>query len=423
MPALQLITQLTKSAMKKKLTLLFLTISALSFSQEIIVDSDTIRKDALNVFMSANAYIKKEIPFINYVRDVKEADVYIISTYQSTGSGGDEYTYYLVGQNKFRGMNDTLTVNASPDEPYDLTRIKQVKALKMGLMRYIQKTPIAEYFDIRFTQQVKETVSTDKWNSWVFRTSMSGNFSMEKSYRSVSLSGGLSANRTTEKNKFNFNYSYGWSDYKYDYGDFIIKSYTRTQSARAYYVFGINDHWSVGGFSTANASVYNNYDFAFSLSPAIEYDLFPYSQSTRRQMMFAYRAGYEYYNYHDTTLYNKTKESLLAHSFTCSYEIVEKFGSIEVSLLYRNYLHDWSKNEIGIDFYTSLRLAKGLNFNIMSGGSIIHNQLNLAKGGASYEEMLLRRKEIATSFSLYSYFSISYTFGSIYNNAVNPRLN
>ncbi len=33
----------------------------------------------------------------------KDAGVYIISTYQPTGSGGIEITYYLVGQNELYG--------------------------------------------------------------------------------------------------------------------------------------------------------------------------------------------------------------------------------------------------------------------------------------------------------------------------------
>ena len=49
-----------------------------AFSQETVAESDTIRKDALNVyFPDADSYIKKEITFINYVRDLKEADVHV----------------------------------------------------------------------------------------------------------------------------------------------------------------------------------------------------------------------------------------------------------------------------------------------------------------------------------------------------------
>ena len=55
----------------------------------------------LIVFMEATDYIRKEIPYVNYVRDIKDAGVYIISTSQRTGSGGLEFTYFLVGQHEY----------------------------------------------------------------------------------------------------------------------------------------------------------------------------------------------------------------------------------------------------------------------------------------------------------------------------------
>jgi hypothetical protein len=86
------------------------------FSQEPATKSDTLRKDALNVFMEVSDYIRREIPYVNYVRDIKDAGVYIISTYQRTGSGGWEYTYFLVGQNEYAGMRDTISFVTTPDE-------------------------------------------------------------------------------------------------------------------------------------------------------------------------------------------------------------------------------------------------------------------------------------------------------------------
>ena len=119
--------------MKRILFFISLALLCLAgYSQEAIQTNDTIRKDALNVYMSsANSYIKKEITFINYVRDLKNADLYIIVTYQSTGSGGEAFTYYLVGQNRYAGMTDTIVINVMPDDTEDLIRIKQVKSLKM----------------------------------------------------------------------------------------------------------------------------------------------------------------------------------------------------------------------------------------------------------------------------------------------------
>lgn len=52
---------------------------------------------------------------------------------------------------------------------------------------------------------------------------------------------------------------------------------------------------------------------------------------------------------------------------------------------------------------------------------MIHDQINLVKQDLTYDEILLQRKEIATQYEYYVNFGLSYTFGSIYNNVVNPR--
>jgi hypothetical protein len=399
------------------------------YSQENIAANDTIRKDALNVYMAesnflstaSKNYFKKEIPFINYVRDLKEADLYIILAHQYTGSGGEAFTFFLVGQKRFTGMTDTVLVNTMPDDTEDLIRIKQVKTLKMGLMRYVMRTPLAQFFDINFTLPLKETVSTDKWKSWVFSTSLYGYLDGESSYKEVYLDASFEANHITEKNKLEFNYSYGWSNTDYDIDGTIYNSFTRSQYADILNVKSINDHWSAGATVSGFSSVYSNYDSKFSFSPAIEYDIYPYAEANRRQLRLLYKIGPSYSNYHDTTIYFKTSEFLFEHSLTAAYKVVEKWGSVNLSLSWSNFLHDWSKNNLNLYCRTSLRIAKGLTLNLSGGAGLVRDQLSLVKGGATYEETLLRRREIATDYTFYSSLSLTYTFGSIYNNVVNPR--
>jgi hypothetical protein len=76
--------------------------------------------------------MNKTLLIILYVRDIKDADVYIISTYQPTGSGGREYAYYLLGQHEFEGKRDTISFTTPPDETQDGRRQKQIATLKMG---------------------------------------------------------------------------------------------------------------------------------------------------------------------------------------------------------------------------------------------------------------------------------------------------
>lgn len=392
-----------------------------SFSQETGLKTDTLRKDALNVFMEASDYIRKEIPYVNYVRDIKDAGVYIISTRQTTGSGGSEFTYFLVGQHQFAGMGDTLSFTSIPAETQDQIRIKEVNTLKLALMRYVAKTPLAKFMSINFTEPLSETVSTDNWDSWVFRTSLNGFLIGEKSFKERYMNGSLSVSRITKDWKINLSARVNFSLDKYDIDGEILTSRSNSKSFNSLVVKSISDHWSYGGSVTLISSTYSNLDFSSTLMPGIEYDLFPYSQSTRRQLRLLYSIGYTFSNYSDSTIYDKMLENHLRHSFNAAYEVVQKWGTIDLSLQYSNYFHDWSKNNLSINGFLDLRIAKGLNVNFGGSAALVHDQLGLVKGGATTEEVLLRRKELATQFQYFTSFGLTFTFGSIYNNVVNPR--
>jgi hypothetical protein len=406
---------------KTALTALSLVIGLYTYGQESENAVDTLRKDALNVFMEASDYIKKEIPYINYVRDIRDADVYIISTYQPIGSGGYEGTYYLVGQHAFEEMRDTVSYTTVPAETEDVIRQKQIATLKMGLMRYVAKTPLAKYISIRFTEPLSETVSTDKWDSWVFSPSVSAYLNGQKSIKTTYLSANLHVNRITEAWKIVLNGNYSYEVEKFETEDGPFSSNYNSSSFNSLVVKSINDHWSVGGSLGLRTSSFYNLDFKSELMPGIEYDLYPYSESTRRQLRFLYRIGHNYANYTDTTIYDKMEEHLWRHSLDIAYQVVQKWGTIDVNVGYSNYLHDWSKNNLDFGGYISLRIARGLNVSISGTYIIQHDQLGLLKGGVSTEDVLLRIKELETEYRYYTSFGFTYTFGSIYNNVVNPR--
>ncbi|MCD6331943.1 MAG: hypothetical protein J7L89_01595, partial [Bacteroidales bacterium] len=275
-----------------------------SYSQKVS-PADTLRKDALKVYLQANDFIRREIPYINYMRDIKDADLYIISSTQKTGSGGIEYTYFLVGQKQFAGMRDTLKYVSSPDDTQDNIRKAQVQLLKQGLMRYVMTTPLAKHINISFSKPLSEEVSTDKWNNWVFSTSVNGMLNGQKTYNTNQIFGRLSARRITSDWKLDFGLNYNLNlDYFY-IDDQIIKSINNGQSFNSLIVRSLNDHWSTGGSLNVESSTFNNYKLKITAMPGIEYDIFPYSESTRRQLRLLYRGGYIYQSYMDTTIYNK----------------------------------------------------------------------------------------------------------------------
>jgi len=125
--------------------------------------------------------------------------------------------------------------------------------------------------------------------------------------------------------------------------------------------------------------------------------------------------------YNDTTIYDKTEELLWQHQLEVAYQVQEKWGSVNVALRGSNYFHDFSKNRVELSGYISIRILKGLSLRIRGGAARINDQLSLVKGEASEAEILLQLQELETTYNLKGGLGLTYTFGSIYNNIVNPR--
>ena len=142
-------------------------------------------------------YIKTEIPWMNYVRDRHLAEVQILLTEQLTGSGGVEYTLTLIGRKEFEAVNDTLAFAVEPSQTEETVRSILVKLLERGLMRYVEKTAIADFLDISYTKRGAPAAMRDRWDYWVFAASVQGYAQGEKSYDNAYIWSSVSANRVT----------------------------------------------------------------------------------------------------------------------------------------------------------------------------------------------------------------------------------
>ena len=399
------------------------TVSA--YSQDEAPDIEELKKTAPKVFIDCGMcdidHIRTEITFVNYVRDRKEADIHVLVTSLRTGAGGREYTIAFIGQNRFEGINDTHKYFTEKTNTEDEIREGMAKALKAGLMSYVAKTPIASRIRISFDDRALEGPVKDKWDNWVFSLSASGRMSGQEYYKTRSISSSFSASRVTPALKISLSL-YG-SHYKQDfeYEDEFIQSIRDSLSIGGLVVKSINDHWSYGFFFDSGSSTYENIKFGFTLQPAVEYNLFPYSQSTRRQLRFLYRIGFNTAKYREETIYDKMKETLWDQSLSITFDIREKWGSISTTLAGSHFFHDISFYRLTLFNILSIRVVKGLNFFAFGGGSRIHDQLTLVKGDISLDELLLRRRQLATGYDYFFSVGLSFTFGSIYTNVVNPR--
>jgi len=391
-------------------------------------EKKNLREDALNVFMDSHHismdYIRREIPYVNYVRDRKEADVHIMITRRGTGSGGNEYSIYYLGAGDFLGINDTLVYSSAPDETNDETRVNRSQVLQMGLMKYVSKTPISKEIKFNYSQKGKEDeqIVEDKWKSWVFKVDVSGEFRYEESYNNQEAKSSFSASKVTPDWRIDFNGrgEYNVSNYTLSDGDIYVNERT-SYEVKSLVVKSLSDHWSAGASAEIDHSTYSNNQLSYSFFPALEYNVFAYQESQIRQLRFMYSSGYRFINYLDTTLYDKLSEGLMQHRLTIAYEIRQPWGSITTSLRGNAYWHDYTKNNLSFNTWISWRIYKGLSFRVSGTASLIRDQLSLTKSGATEEEILLRRKQIASNYKFSGNIGLSYTFGSVYNNVVNPR--
>ncbi|RKU07197.1 hypothetical protein C6502_18160 [Candidatus Poribacteria bacterium] len=395
-----------------------------------VMEASEISSDpTLKVFVDCDRcdfdFLRREIPFVHYVRDRQLAQVHILVTDQRTGSGGREFRLQFIGQGTFAGQDGELRYTSQPDDTEDVERQGLVKTLQLGLMPYIAQTPLASQISIDYkAASAPEAVSQpdDPWNNWIFRIGTAGEFERESQTSEYSLDVDLSAKRITEAWKIETEFELDYDEDTFSGDDDSIEAITNEAELRTHVVRSINPHWSAGAFAATGATTRENIDQQILLMPAIEYSLFRYEHADQKQLTIAYGIGLESVEYTEETIFDKLSERLLSESLLVTLELTQRWGEVELESEFSHYFHDFSKYRIDLGGEVSIRLFKGLEFVAELDVQQIHDQLYLPKGGAPLQEVILRRRELATTFEHEGRIGFRYTFGSIYNNIINTRL-
>jgi hypothetical protein len=392
---------------------------------------DDLKKLALKVFLDCDScdleYIKTEITFVNYVRDRLEAQVHVLISTQSTGGGGTEYTLTFIGQNDFKDAKDVQKYYSVQTDTDDDIRRGLVKALKLGLMGFVARTPIAGRIAVDYSPPESTGQARDRWKSWVFSLSGDGMFSGEESYWGRYVSGSFSANRVTPASKLRLGLSVNEERQRYEIeeDEGVITTITGKSSswdASGMWVKSLGEHWSAGVYVEAEYSYYANIDLSLRFAPAIEYNFFPYSQSTRRQLRALYTLSLKPLRYMEETVFGKTRETVLKQELSLNLDLREKFGTISVSAEASDYLHALDHYRIDTFGIINLRLYKGLSFYVLGGYSWLHDaRISLRLREPTYEELLLRQIELPMNSNHFVAVGFQFQFGSIFTNVINPR--
>ncbi len=385
--------------------------------------------DPLKVYVDCDhcdmGYIKDNIRFVDYVRDMTEADIHLMIRRVGTGSGGHKYTLTYLVRDGFAGRNDVLTYVSNSTDTRDAERQGLVQTIKLGLMPYVIKSSLAKYFSISYNGTSERELPGDEkdpWNSWVFQIDIGADIHGEESKKEYSLNGSLSAERVTDAWKINFDF-----DENYDYDRYYFSDGTHEITRQhdedydGLVAKSLSPRGSLGLFSTAGASTYDNIQFSAGIGPAIEFDIFPYSEYTHHEFSFQYHITPHYSNYIYETVFLKYEQLLIKHGISINYNLIEPWGEIDCDVDGSSLFNNLTKNRLDLEASLDIQIYRGLSVHFWGKYSLINNQLSLPKGNSTNEEILLNLRQQATSHSYRASVGLRYTFGSIYNNTVNTR--
>jgi hypothetical protein len=390
-----------------------------------------IQEAALRVYIdyqrsdNLERYLRSEIPFVSYVRDPFLAQIHIFITDQETGSGGRRFNISFIGKEQYKGHDQNLFYISPQSDTDDIQREGIAKIIKMGLMPYVAMTSEADKIDISYKAEKKESIQhniIDPWDFWIFSIDIGGSIQAEESRDSYYIFSQFDADRITEEWKFKNRIYQIYEEQNFIDDGESLSSVLKEWDFRSSPVYSLSKRWSAGLFTEIYSTTYRNVKLGWRIAPAIEYNFFPWPEAERRKFTLDYRAGYSSYQYYEITLFDKTHQNLWFHSLAGELEMTQPWGNLDFEVETFQYPELKDTYSVKVDIELSFRISSGLELVLDSRLESIHDQIYLPKGDATIDEILLRRRQLATTYDVRFEIGFRYTFGSIYNNIINERL-
>ena len=394
----------------------------------------------LRVFLDCSSafchedYLREEVKLAQYVRDRTDADVHVLVTRAATAAGGEEFTLTFIGLGTFQSVTRTLKVTTEASDSEDRVRRQLASSLTLGLLGFLTPDSLPEGLEVTAKlpaagQTLILNPANDPWNRWTFSLNGYMNVDSEQSTFESEWGGAAGADRITPEWKLTFGAEINESRERFDLdeeeqeeeGVSEVSVVRRDRRADWLVVKGLNDHWSVGAFGHFRSSTFDNLEFEVEAAPGIEWNYFPYSMYTRRQLRVLYGLGVASRQYYEITIYDTLEETRPRQELSATYEQREPWGTLEGRVEASNYFPGLSTHRIELDGEASIRVTRGLSVNVEVSASRIRDQIALPRRDASPEEVLLRVRQLASEFEARFEIGIQYRFGSPFAAIVNPR--
>jgi hypothetical protein len=370
-------------------------------------------------------YLREEVELVDYVRDRNDADVHVLVTSAETVARGREYTLSFLGQGRFTAVDRKLTVTVDASDSEDQVRRALQSALTVGLLAYVAPDTVPAGLTVEAalpSVDPQAAVTEDPWRRWIFSIEGNGSLDLEESTSEREWGASLSADRVTPLWKVSIGAHMNQSREEFDLEDEPpITAERRSRDLMWLVVRGLDEHWSLGARGQFQSSTFDNTESDILVSPAVEWNFFPYSMYTRRQLRVMYALGVNWFNYYEETLYFKSEETLPRQQLSTTYEQREPWGTLEGRVEWSNYLPGLSTHRVSVEGEVDIRIARGLSVTFEGSASRIRDQLSLPRRDATPEEVLLRLRQLSSGFETRIELGITYQFGSRFAAIVNPR--
>ena len=388
--------------------------------------------EALRLYLDCDwgcdfTFLRSQVTYVNWVRDRRDAEVHILVTIQS-GGNSREYTFNFIGLGRFEGVDQRLIHTSSFTDTDDERRRGIQRLLELGLVRYVLETPQAVGLAVEFENGEEQgephtLVVDDPWNHWVYRLRLNTDFRSEDRRDSQSYQASASAGRTTDLWRMGMGvfYSYRESNFEFEDGS-TFKNVSRSTNYFGQVIRTLAPHWGVGVGASSRESTFLNLENSYRAAAAIEYNYFPYSESSEREFTFAYFIGGTSLDYEEITVFDKLEETFTDQGAYIAFGMERPWGEAHLDLQYSHFIDDFDRSRIEFSTDIEYHIVRGLSFDVYAGVSRIRDQIYLPKGGATDAEVLVARRQLETDLSFRGGIQLRYTFGSIYNNVVNSRL-
>ena len=158
-------------------------------------------------------------------------------------------------------MSDTLTLVLPQGSTEDERRRALVRRVRLGLARYLARTPEGEQAALTLTSSdaaMSPRATRDPWNAWVLELETQVELERERSSSVTELDLDFRANRITEHWKTRMQVGEDYNDESFDIDGERVTSVRRDFGGSLLQVRSLGSHWSAGIRLGAGSSTFRN---------------------------------------------------------------------------------------------------------------------------------------------------------------------